>query len=251
MNTHKLELDSNMSLEKITNEINNVLDSKTEGEHSSSPWRPFELSLNCIDLDVPTCAVITRFLLSVQQDQTYFSSSNGVDRKCCCWKSIEIEECSGPLLDAFITTVFTSCRVERIKLTSIYENLNPNSLYGIVLGLQSNSYVQELILSTTVTTDDVRILAQGLNTQTSLRRFCLWDCTLEELETAQILGLGLKALASIQEFGLVACDQCDDERLSSLLQAFYDDIFGQQRRRRRRRLLVSNNISIVSMPQKV
>lgn len=199
----KLHLDSFMSLSDIFEAMDEVSNSKCD-----------EIYLNCIEVDLPTAAAITQFLLP---HDTYTQRT---------WKSIEIEECTGEAFESLLAVVFT-CPVTKIKLSSVALGpLSEQCMLTVALGMQSNQHLNKLILSMSIPVESATWLSKGLSNLAGMRSFSLWDCTLTP-QAAEILSQGLSRASTLQEFALVACGLCED-RLGTILGAFSKSSFLKQ-----------------------
>jgi hypothetical protein len=197
----KLHLDSFMSLSDMFEAMDAVASDRCD-----------EIYLDCIDVDLPTAAAITQFLLH-SDTQTM-------------WKSIEIEECTGEAFEALLAVIFT-CKVNKIKISAVALGpLSEQSMLTVALGMQSNQHLNKLILSMSLPVESATWLSKGLSNLAALRSFSLWDCTLTA-PAAEILTQGLSRASTLQEFALVACGLCED-RLRTILGAFSESCFLRQ-----------------------
>ena len=62
-----------------------------------------ELYLNCIEIDLPVAAAITQLLRRQQERQERNPMKD--NNNCFSWKSIEIEECTGPMVGMLMTVI--------------------------------------------------------------------------------------------------------------------------------------------------
>lgn len=202
----KLQLDSNMSLTEMFEAMDEVSSNSNDGGDDPCD----EIHLDCIDVDLPTAAAITQFIL--QHDKQKI------------WKSIEVEDCTGIAFDALLTVIFTCC-VSKIKLSSVaLGNLSESSLAAVALGIQSNRHLRKLILGIPLDQESTTWLSNGLNNVAGLRSFNLIDSTFSPGPAAQILAEGLTRATILQEFAIVAADICG-ERLGTILHSFSNSLF--------------------------
>ncbi len=200
-----------MSLSNIYEAMDSVVVASNKNTHANSSCCE-EIHLDCIDIDLPTAAAITQFLLPINTP--------------IIWKSIEIEECTGEALEALLAVVFT-CPVARIKLSSVALGpLSEKCMLTVALGMQCNQHLNKLILSMSLPVESATWLSKGLSNLAGMRSFSLWDCTLTA-QAAEILSEGLSRATTLQEFALVACGLCED-RLGTILGAFTENSFLKQ-----------------------
>ena len=160
-----------------------------------------ELHLNCVDLELREMSAIAKLFHCIKE-----------------WKSIEVEECTGQV-DLMLSWILAQS-LQRLKLVAVLlEEFDRTVWLALAVGLSSNPHLRELTLSCSLSAHDASILAQGLSC-TSLSRLCLWDCRLDTCAAIE-LARGLRQAVLLQEFGLVACDLCE-ERLDILLRALAD-----------------------------
>jgi hypothetical protein len=185
----KLELDSSMGILEMQEEIAAFPDCN-------------ELYLNCVDLDLEACSLISKLAVSRRS-----------------WKSIELEECTGEGV-GYLLGVLLMQRVERVKLTSLsFGEFGEASMFAIAMALKNNIHLKDLVLTLTLEQAGAQIMKRGL-TDSSLERLCLWDCRMD-IPTVEILSEGLQSVKQLNEFGLVACAQTDFG-LHLIAQSFID-----------------------------
>lgn len=171
-----------------------------------------EIYLNCMEVDLPTAAALTQFILGAHQKKV--------------WKSIEMEDCIGEAFEPLLAVVL-SCPVAKVRISSVALGpLSKSSLVAVAMGMQSNQHLNKLILSIALTAESATWLSMGLSNLAGVRSFCLWDCTVDAA-AAEILSEGLTRATILQEFALVASGVCG-ERLRTVLQAFSENTFLKQ-----------------------